>query len=370
MRIALVAPLVTAIAQPYTGGAQAIVADLAQGMTRRGHDVTLFAREGSMVPGVHIEPLVVPDSVAPSQFSEPGRAQALDSGFIDQANVFLALFLQLRQRHAEFDVIHVHAFDYPAFAYSTLITTLPVIHTVHLPAISPEVNSVLRLLHRQGHPLTLVTVSQACARDYSAYTPFDHVIYNGLDIEAIPFVAQVDKDAPLLFAGRITPEKGVVEAIEIAERADRRLLIAGGIYNQSYFEHTLSPVLKRKQATDRISFLGQLDHATLWKLMGEVSALLFPIMWDEPFGLTPVEAMATGTPVIAFKRGALPEIVQHGRTGFLVEPGDIEQAAALVACLPDIKRVDCRAYVEAHFSQQHMLDSYEHLYETARVRGM
>jgi UDP-glucose:tetrahydrobiopterin glucosyltransferase len=370
MRIALVAPLVTAIAQPYTGGAQAIVADLALGMTRRGHEVTLFAREGSVVPGVHVEPIAVPDSVAPSQFSEPESAQAMESGFIDQANVFLELFLQLRQRSAEFDVIHVHAFDYPAFAYSTLITRIPVIHTVHLPAISPEVNSVLRLLHRQRHPLTLVTVSQACARDYSDYTPFDYVIYNGLEIEAIPFAGNVDKDAPLLFAGRITPEKGVVEAIEIAERAGHRLIIAGGIYDQSYYERSILPILKREQATDRISFLGQLDHATLWKLMGKVSALLFPILWDEPFGLAPVEAMATGTPVIAFKRGALPEIVQHGRTGFLVEPGDIQQAAALVACLPDIKRADCRVHVEVHFSQRHMLDAHEHLYETVSVRGM
>jgi UDP-glucose:tetrahydrobiopterin glucosyltransferase len=360
MRIALVAPLVTTIAQPYTGGAQAIVADLAQGMQRRGHEVTLFARASSEVPGIHIEPVSVPDAVTPSQFSEPGRAQSLDPGFTEQLNVFLELYLQLRQRSAEFDVIHAHAFDYPSFAYSTLVTAIPVLHTVHLPAISPEVNGVLQLLERQGHPLTLITVSQACAQAYSEYARFDHAIYNGLDLQAIPFVPEVDEDAPLLFAGRITPEKGVTEAIAIAERAERHLILAGGIYDQDYYHEVVVPCLTR--AKDRVSYLGQLDHETLWRLMGEASALLFPIAWDEPFGLTAVEAMAAGTPVIAFNRGAAAEVIQHERTGFLVDPGDIQAAADMVARVSSLKRADCRAHVKANFSLRSMLDAYEQLY--------
>jgi Glycosyltransferase len=362
MRIALIAPLVTPIAQPYVGGAQALVADLAQGMQQRGHTVTLFARAGSAVPGIHVEPIDVPDNVTPSQFSEAGRAQSLDAGFMTQLNIFFELFLQLRRNSAAFDVIHAHAFDYPSFAYSTLITSIPVIHTVHLPAISPEINGVLQLLERQGHPLRLVTVSLACAQDYRAYTSFDQVIYNGLDLQAIPFVAEVAKDAPLLFAGRITPEKGVTAAIAIAERSGRHLILAGGVYDQRYYQEEVVPCLQ--EAGDHVSYRGQLDHATLWRLMGEASALLFPIAWDEPFGLTPVEAMAAGTPVIAFKRGATAEIIQHDRTGFLVEPGDVQAAAALVAQVGRLQRADCRAAVEARFSLSVMLDAYEQLYRS------
>lgn len=361
MRIALIAPLVTPISQPFTGGAQAIVADLAQGMVALGHHVTLFARAGSFVPGVTIEPVAVPECVTPSSFSEPGREQSLAPGFMAQANVFFELFLHLRKRVSEFDVLHAHAFDWPSFSCSTLITTIPVIHTVHLPAISPEINAVLQILHRQQHPVTLVTVSRACARDYLEYTSFDKVIYNGLDIEAIPFVSQVAPDAPLLFAGRITPEKGVEAALEIAERSGRHLLLAGGIYDAEYYATRILPRLKGNQ--DRFTYLGQLDHATLWKLMGEVQGLLFPIAWDEPFGLTPVEAMAAGTPVIAFQRGATEEVISHGKTGFLIPPGDCQQAAAMVEHLDEIERRQCRTYVEERFSMRQMLRAYEELYE-------
>src|SRR5713101_3671514 len=180
MRIALVAPLVSTIAQPYLGGAQALLADLAQGLIQRGHAVKLFARHQSFVPGIEIETVTVPDSVRPASFSEPLQERPTDEGFFTQANLFLELFLQLQRRSAEFDLIHVHAFDWPAFACSTLIHDIPVIHTLHLPAVSPEINTALHVLDQQGHPMTLITVSQSCARTYAEYTYIDHVIYNGL----------------------------------------------------------------------------------------------------------------------------------------------------------------------------------------------
>ncbi|GAC1368523.1 MAG: glycosyltransferase family 4 protein [Ktedonobacteraceae bacterium] len=361
MRIALVAPLVTPIAQPFVGGSQAVVAALAQGMVQRKQQVTLFAREGSMVPGVEIVQIATPAAVTPAKFSGADTAYPANAGFFAQANLFLDLFLHLRRRAHEFDLIHAHAFDWPSFVCSALVADIPVLHTIHLPAVTPEINAGLQVLHRQGHPLTLITVSQACARDYAPYTPFDHVIYNGSDLDAIPFVAQVPSDAPLLYAGRITPEKGVEEAIEIAERAGRPLLIAGGIYDRAYYEERIVPRLQR--AGERVTYLGQLKHDELWRLMGQVRGLLFPIRWDEPFGLTPVEAMATGTPVIAFRRGAVEEVIRHGETGFLVEPGDCAQAAALVDRLGEIARAYCRTHVEANFSLPPMLDAYERVYQ-------
>jgi glycosyltransferase involved in cell wall biosynthesis len=360
MRIALVAPLVTPIVQPYLGGAQALVAELAQGLQQRHHDVTIFAREGSHVPDVASEMITVPESVVPAQFAGPPQERPTDPGFFAQANIFLDLFLRLRQRQEEFDVVHAHAFDWPSFTCSALLEHVPVVHTIHLPPVSPEINEALRILHRQGHPLTLVTVSRACARAYADYTPFDHVIYNGLDLEAIPFSPQVAEDAPLLFAGRITAEKGVEEAIEIAEQAGWPLLIAGGIYDPDYYQTRIAPRLE--QAGERVRYLGQLDHAALWNLMGQARGLLFPSIWDEPFGLTMSEAMATGTPVIAFQRGAAEEIVCDGETGFLVGPGDCAAAAILVEKLPTLSRARSRAHIELHFSFEQMLSKHEEMY--------
>jgi UDP-glucose:tetrahydrobiopterin glucosyltransferase len=362
VRVALVAPLVTAIAQPYLGGAQALLADLAQGLAQRGHTVTLFAREASSVPGITIEPIAVPASVQPANFANALQERPTDTGFFAQANLFLELFLQLRQRTAEFDLIHAHAFDWPAFACSPFIQDIPVIHTLHLPALSPEINRALQVMHRYGHPLTLTTVSYACAQTYASYTPFDHIIYNGLDLAAIPFMPKLAPDAPLLFAGRISPEKGVEAAIEIAEKARYRLLIAGGIYDRHYFEQRIVPRLRK--ARGRVTYLGQLERLALWKIMGQSLGLLFPSEWDEPFGLTAVEAMATGTPVIAYRRGAAEEVIRHGETGFLVEPGERSHAAALVDDLYDIPRAHCRAHVEAHFSLERMINAYEEVYNS------
>jgi UDP-glucose:tetrahydrobiopterin glucosyltransferase len=362
MRIALVAPLVSTIAEPYTGGAQALLADLARGLVQRGHTVTLLAREGSFVPDVPIEFIAVPESVRPSSFSEPMRERPTDVGFFAQANLFLELFLRLRQRQHEFDLIHAHAFDWPAFSCSALIRDIPVLHTLHLPAISPEINEALRVFDQQGHPLTLITVSYACARTYEDYSPIDAVIYGGLDLDAIPFSPHVGPHAPLLFVGRIVPEKGIEAAIEIAERAGHRLLIAGGIYDSLYYEERILPLLHK--ASDRVTYLGSLERLALWRVMGQSRGLLFPIEWDEPFGLVPVEAMATGTPVIAFRRGAAEEIIRHGETGFLVEPGECAHAAALVDDLVDLPRARCRAHVEQHFSLKRMLNAYEQVYSS------
>jgi UDP-glucose:tetrahydrobiopterin glucosyltransferase len=360
MRIALIAPLVTPIAQPYVGGSQALVAELARGLVGRGHTVTLFARQNSFVPDVTIETLHVPETVQPANFSGPERERPADRGFFAQANLFLQLFLELQQRQDEFDIVHAHAFDWPAFACSALLTRLPVLHTLHLPAVSPEINEALHVLHQRGHPLTLITVSKACAHTYAAYTPIDAIIYNGLDSSTIPFVASVPEDAPLLFAGRIAPEKGVEAAIAIAERAGRHLLIAGGIYDATYYNERIMPLLE--QSCERVTYLGQLEHTQLWHLMGQARGLLFPIEWDEPFGLVAVEAMAAGTPVIAFRRGAAEEIIRTGETGFLVEAGNCELAAAQVDKLMSLSRARCRAHVEQHFSFEQMLDAHERLY--------
>ncbi|MBV9708263.1 MAG: glycosyltransferase [Chloroflexi bacterium] len=360
MRIALVAPLVSTIAQPYTGGVQAMLADLAQSLTRHGHAVTLFARQGSVVADVHIEQIPVPDSVQPASFAQPLQERPTNSGFFAQASLFLELFLQLRQRQRNFDLVHAHAFDWPTYACSALLTEIPVVHTLHLPAISPEINDALRILQRQERPLTLVTVSHACSRTYAEHIAIDAVIYNGVDLGAIPFSSAVPATAPLVFAGRIAPEKGVEAAIEIAERAGHRLIIAGGIYDQHYYETRIAPRIERSRA--RITYLGLLEHQALWEVMGQALGLLCPIEWDEPCALVPLEAQATGTPIIAYRRGCMPEMILHEVTGFLIEPGACDSAATHVASLAQLSRARCRAQIKQRFSLEQMIDAYEHLY--------
>ncbi len=361
MRIALIAPLVSTISEPFLGGAQAMLADLAQGLQARGHQITLFAREGSLVPGITIEPILVPESVQPSMFSTPGSGRSQDPGFFDQANLFLDLFLHLRERHADFDLVHAHAFDWPAFALGPLLGHLPILHTLHLPALSPEINQALQVLHQRQTRVRLATVSEYTAREYAPYTPIDRVIYNGINVQAIPFEPEVSEEAPLLYAGRITPEKGVESALEIARLSGKKIVLAGGIYDPSYNAQKVEPQLRRMG--EQAEYVGLLEREKLWQLMGRCSGLLFPTAWDEPFGLTPVEAMATGTPVIAYRRGAIDEIILPGQTGFIIDPGNPAAAAILVPRLREISRATCREHVAQTFSLERMLDGYEQLYQ-------
>ncbi len=431
MRIALIAPLVSPIAPPYLGGAQALLADLAAGLARRGHQITLFAATGSAIaaPGVVVRDLGIDSSqLTPARFDAPNQpgtvagatsdntasarrpsdsagarssAPPPDPSFFPSAHAFLHVFSPLQRELERFDLVHAHAFDWPAFAYGALIATQrPMLHTLHLPAVNPTINTLLGELHRMGNPTRLITVSQACARTYAPYAPMHAIISNGIDTDAIPFGTTADPEGFLLFAGRITPEKGVVEAIEIARRAGKPLLLAGGIYDHAYMNERVRPLLAGEGRTAGFQpagagrtagfqpagagrtagfplagtsqlagagavYLGPLPQAALWRLMSRASALLFPIGWDEPFGLVAAEALAAGCPVIAFARGALPEILTDGETGFLIPPGDLDAAARAVAHLPTLSRATCRARATQHFSQARMLDDYERVYHAA-----
>ena len=375
MRIALIAPLVSPIAPPFLGGAQALLADLAAGLAGRGQQITLFAATGSAIPapGVAMRDLGIDsDQLEPARFDGPppvpdgGETIAAllpppEPAFFPSAQAFLRVFVQLQRELAEYDLIHAHAFDWPTFAYGALIATQrPMLHTLHLPAVNPAINALLGDLHRSRNPTRLITVSQACARTYALYSPMDAIIPNGIDTDAIPFGATADPDGFLLFAGRISPEKGVAEAIEIARRAGRRLILAGSVYDSGYMQKRIRPLLaERGSAVEQV---GQLAHADLWRLMSRASALLLPIGWEEPFGLVAAESLAAGCPVIGFARGALPEILSDGETGFLVPPGDLDGAARAVGAIPRLSRTACRAHAQARFSLGRMLDEHEQVY--------
>lgn len=377
MRIALVAPLVSPIAPPYLGGAQVILADLARGLAQRGHAVTLYAAEGSVVPGVRIITLGIDSSqLRPARFYRGGQALAANPADEDHipdmlrpderkmlpSYAFLHVFRALVQQVDEYDLVHAHAFDWPAYAYSGMLP-LPVIHTLHLPPVDDNIAKLLGVLAPpNGAPtrVWLTTVSQACAAAWSPFCAISAVIYNGVDLASIPFSERPAERPSLLFAGRISPEKGVDDALEIAVRAGLPLTLAGDVYDRSYYEDQFAPRLKRLSA--RAHYLGSVTREDLHRLMGAAQALLCTPHWDEPFGLVACEALAAGTPVVGYRRGGLAEVVAEGETGYLVAPGDVDAAVAAVQRIAAIDRRACRARVEQRFRLETMLDTYEAFY--------
>ena len=363
----------TPIAPPFLGGAQALLHDLALGLAGRGHAVTLFAASGSRfeesIESKCIGKLVIaevpikPGELSPADFQarlsgEVGRDDAL----FHQGELFLKIFLDINSAVAPFDIVHAHAFDWPVFALGPL-SAVPVVHTIHLPALDRNINAIVRTTYEKTGSSSAVTVSKACAQTYAAHFPFDRVIYNGIDAANIPF--RKNSGDFLLFAGRMSPEKGPDLAIEIANRAGKRLVLAGGIYNQKFFDEKITPALSR---SGKLSYVGILERDKLYRLMSEAEGLLFCSRWDEAFGLVLVESLATGTPVIGWRRGAAPEIIGDGETGFLLNFMDMDGAVRAVGRLKELDRSEGRRQVETRFSLDKMLDEYVDYYSAIIAR--
>jgi len=202
-----------------------------------------------------------------------------------------------------------------------------------------------------------VTVSQACAVTYAPYCRIEAVIYNGIDVARIPFGATADAEGYVLYAGRITPEKGVEDALEIARYTDRPLLLAGGVYDRAYYDDRIAPLLVASGG--RARYLGQVTRERLWELMAGAVAVLCPSHWAEPFGLVACEAQAAGAPVVAYARGGLAEVVADGETGYLVALGDYAAAVAAIDRAPTLDRAACRTHVATRFGLSRMLADYE-----------
>ena len=382
MRIALLAPLVSPIAPPFLGGAQALLYDLASGLAARGHDVTLYGADGSAVPGVRTPQLGIDASLfTPATFSAPDAAASLppdsdvddegdeddedvqrpDEAIYQQTYAFMTVYREIAARAREHDLVHGHAFDWPAFAYGTT-QPLPMMHTLHLPPVDARIAHLLSRLApvAGGGRARLVTVSRALAESWAPVCRIDAVLYNGVETGRIPFGARPDADGYALFAGRMAPEKGVEDAIQIADRAGTHLLIAGGVYDQEYFDRHIQPRIAASGG--RVRYLGAIPRADLWRLMAGAVAVLIPSQWEEPFNLVAAEAQAAGAPVIAYARGGLREVVADGETGALVPPGDIAAAADALRHAGAFDRAAARAWIERHFSLAATLDAHERYY--------
>lgn len=359
MRLTLVAPLVSPLRAAQVGGSQAVVADLAAGLTARGVDVELVAPKGSRVPGVRLRrapagPFPGELLQAPAGGAPAGAGATWPSA---QASAYVRLAADLRR--AGPDVVHAHAYDWPSF-YALAATGLRVVHTLHMPPFDAAVLEAARAAALTEPRPRFVAVSRAAARSWRGVVPVDAVITNGLDPASVPFGARPEPDLAVV-AGRISPEKGTHLAVAAARRAGLRVALAGEAYDRAYYEERVAPLLG-----DGVEMLGPQSRPRLAMLFGRAAVALVASLWEEPFGMVALEANLAGTPVAGFARGGLPEVVGGGG-GVLTEETTV---AALARAIPLAVALD-RAAVRRQAARRHplsrTLDRYQRLY--AEVAG-
>jgi glycosyltransferase involved in cell wall biosynthesis len=368
MKIAIMAPLVTAIREPQRGGSQAFVSDLARGLTGRGHDVHVYAASGSKIPGVEvIDTGIDPESLActfyrafGSSAGAPTDAEpANTAGNAAEAaqSAFRTAYTAMQRTH--YDVIHNHAFDAPAIRLATALHA-PVVHTVHLPP-DKAVSAALRHASRHRRSPAVAAVSKFQAQAWRRVVRVDAVLPPYPPTAAISWSKAAGNGA--LFAGRLSPEKGAAEAIEIARAAGVPIDVYGDVYDRPYCQEQIDP----RRSWSGVSVHEGVPRDSLWEAMAQAAVVLFPARWDEPFGMAAAEAQACGTPVVAFRRGGLSEVVVDGMTGYLVPPDDLGAAAEAVSKLTEISRSACRQHAEEKLDLELSLDAHESLYQ--RVAG-
>lgn len=329
MKAAILSPVAWRTPPRHYGPWEQVASNIAEGLIKLGVEVTLFATGDSLTAG-KLEAIC-------EQGYEEDRTQ--------DAKVLECLHISnLMEKAEEFDIIH-NNFDFLPLTYTGLIDT-PVITTIH-GFSSQRIIPVYKKYNSRGHYVSISNADRSPELNYLA------TVYNGLDTTDFKFTAQ-HKDY-LLYFGRIHHDKGAAEAIEIAKNAGKQLLIAGIIQDENYWKEKVEPHL-----SDQVVYLGPAGPEKRNELLGNAMALLHPINFAEPFGMSVAEAMLCGTPVIAFNKGSMPELIQHEQTGFLVNSTD--EAVTAVNDVSRINRNYCREWALANFSKEKMADDYYRLY--------
>ena len=331
LRIALLAPISWRVPPRQYGPWEQFASLLTEGLVRRGVDVTLFATADSVTTARLV-------GTAPTGYSEDSSLHAKAWEALHISTVF--------ERAGEFDLIH-NSFDFLPLSYSGLVDT-PVLTTIH-GFSSEQIVPVFEKYNESGYYVAISDADRHERLDYVA------TIHHGIDLAE--FELEEKPGDYLLFFGRIHPDKGTVEAIDVAERAGMPLVIAGIVQDRGYFEQLVEPRLDG----ERVSYVGPVGPDRRAGLLGGARALLHLVNFDEPFGFSVVEAMACGTPVIATRRGSMVEIVRHDENGFLVDTQ--EEAVAAVDASSSVDRAAVRASVEGRFDIERMVDDYVALYE-------
>ncbi len=331
MKIAILSPVAWRTPPRKYGPWEQVASNIAEGMVESGIDVTLFATADSFTKGKLASVCELP--YAEYADVDPKVAECLHIS-------------HLMEHADEFDLIHNH-FDFLPLSYSRLINT-PMVTTIH----GFSSLKILPVYKKYNSTSNYVSISNS---DRNPELVYIATVYNGVNAEELLFSSKADDY--LLFFGRIHPEKGTYESIQIAKQSKKKLIISGLIQDQDYFDLKVQPFINNED----IVYSGNAGPDERNRLLGGASALLHPIGFEEPFGLSVVEAMFCGTPVIAFHRGAMPEIILGGKTGFLV--GSVEEAVEAVNQVPLIDRKYCREWAELRFSRQKMIEGYLDVYQ-------
>jgi glycosyltransferase involved in cell wall biosynthesis len=357
MRIAILAPISWPLPPTGYGPWEQVAYNLTEELVKLGHEVTVFAAGGTESSARVVTSCLYALSTWPEPARSRKRAYDPKSGLLEgppDARVLEELHIAACMERAatgEFDVVHSHLHVH-ALVFSRLIEC-PLITTLHGSA---WVRAAHPIFHAYRH-MPFVSISDA-ERTLLPELNYAATVYNGIRLEDFPY--EPKKDDNLLFAGRLSPEKGPDVAVEIAKRCGRRLLMAGMIepQYQDYFDAKVKPHIDGRQ----VEYLGLLSQKDLAPYYRKAAAVLFPINWCEPFGLVAVEAQASGTPLIATRFGALPEIIVEGKTGFVVD--SIDSAVHATEKLHTIAPAACRANAESRFSAEAMAKGYEAVYRS------
>lgn len=337
MRIAMLSPISWRTPPLHYGPWESVVSLLTEELVNMGLDVTLFATGDSQTSGKLV-------AVCPRPYSEDSSVDPKVAECLHIAEIF--------ERAAEFDLIH-NNFDFLPLSYSGLVDT-PVVTTIH-GFSSPKILPVYKKYNARSHYVAISESDKSAELDYIA------TVHHGIDVAQFPFTNAAGEY--LLFFGRIHPHKGVREAIQVAKRTGDKLVIAGIIQDREYFATEVEPHIDGVT----VEYLGSIGPEQKADVLGKARALLHLISFDEPFGLSLIESMACGTPVIAFSRGSMPEIIRDGETGYLVD--DVDGAIDAVAAIETIDRSRCSTDVERRFSSTRMARDYVRVYEKILERG-
>lgn len=349
LKIAQVAPLWYPVPPMGYGGTENIVSKLTEGLVQRGHRVTLFASGNSRTKGKLI-------SVTKKDLFSLGIPWLYDTyNILNLVEAF--------SREKEFDIIHTHIEIYDTIFRGR--ATVPTISTLHNPIWQHNKKRDFKfyeylartLIYNRFPSLPYVAISNSYRRQCPAKIKFIKTIYHGVDIKKLKF--RPTPEDHFVWLGRITPIKGLHVAIRLAKRLKLKLKIAGKIVSpegKKYFDKEVKPYLSSK-----IKYLGELKtDREKSEFLGEGKALLYPLLWEEPFGIVMIEAQACGTPVIAFKRGSAPEIIKDGKTGFVVK--NMKEMEGAIKEIDKISRIECRKRIQERFSVEKMVMEYERVY--------
>jgi glycosyltransferase involved in cell wall biosynthesis len=336
MRIAQVAPLYESVPPVLYGGTERVVSFLTEELVRMGHDVTLFA-SGDSITKARLVPI-------------SDQALRLDPKCEDQLAHHVLMLERVFSEKRNFDIIHFHI-DYLHFPLSRREKVVNVT-TLHGRLDIPD----LQPLYQVFPEMPVVSISDS-QREPLPNINWQGTVYHGMPQDKYPVFEGGGKY--LAFLGRISPEKGLDQAIEITKRAGMPLVIAAKIdkADQQYFDNVIKPLLDNHL----VEYVGEIGYPEKFDFLGNAAALLFPIDWPEPFGLVMIEAMACGTPVIAYPYGSVPEIMKEGVSGFIVP--DAQSAAAAVKNVDKVDRKKCREYFEKRFTSARMAEDYLAIYE-------